>query len=81
MWFLLTILYVIEHNELLPAQLLHQIQHHVIYTHWRPSGQGVALPTRARVELAGGPWRSLTVPLYVQVRNVHCVRQGLQSAG
>lgn len=77
----LTILNVVEHNELLPAQLLHQRQHDVIEANRWPGGQRVALPTRARVELAGCPWWSLAVPLDVQVGDVHGVCQGLQSTG
>jgi len=71
----LTVLDVIEHDELLPAQLLHQRQHDVVEAYGRPGGQRVALPSGARVELAGGPGRSLAVPLDVQVRDVHGVRQ------
>lgn len=77
----LTILDVVEDDELLPAQLLHQSQHDVVEADGRPGGQRVALPAGARVELAGGPRRSLAVPLDVQVRDVHGVRQGLQRAG
>lgn len=77
----LTILDVVEHDELLPAQLLHQRQHDVIEADRWPGSQRVALPAGARVELAGGPRRSLTVPLDVQVRDVHGVCQGLQRAG
>lgn len=77
----LTILDVVEDDELLPAQLLHQSQHDVVEADGWPGGQRVALPAGARVELAGGPRRSLAVPLDVQVRDVHGVRQGLQRAG
>lgn len=77
----LTILNVVEHDELLPAQLLHQSQHDIVKADGRPGSERVALPARARVELAGSPRWSLAVPLDVQVWDVHGVRQGLQCAG
>ncbi len=77
----LTVLNVVEHDELLPAQLLHQSQHDVVEADRRPGGQRVALPTGAGVELARRAWRSLAVPLDVQVGDVHGVCQGLQRAG
>lgn len=76
-----TVLDVVEDDELLPAQLLHQSQHDVVEADGRPGSQRVALPAGTRVELAGGPRRALAVPLDVQVRDVHGVRQGLQRAG
>lgn len=76
-----TIFNVVEDDELLPAQLLHQRQHDVVEADRRTGRQRVALPTRAWVELAGGPRRALAVPLDVQVRDMHGVRQGLQGAG
>lgn len=77
----LTVLDVIKHNELLPAQLLHQHQHHVVQAHRRSGRQCVALASWARVELAGRPGRSLAVPLDEKVWYVHSVRQRLQGAG
>ena len=76
-----TVLDVVEHDELLPAQLLHQRQHDVVESDRRPGSQRVALPPRARVELAGGAGGALAVPLDVEVGDVHGVRQRLQSAG
>lgn len=51
-----TVLDVVEDDELLPAQLLHQGQHDVVEADRWAGGERVTLPPGARVELAGGPW-------------------------
>lgn len=52
----LTILAVIEHDELLPAQLCHQPEHDVIETDRWSRSQCVGLTIRARVQVAGSSW-------------------------
>lgn len=77
----LTVVAVVEDNELLPAQLRHQLEHDVVEADGRAGRQGVALAVGAGVELAGGARGALAVALHVEVRDVHGVGQGLQGAG
>lgn len=77
----LTVVALVEDDELVPVQLRHQREQHLVDADGRPGGQRVALSVRAGVELAGGARRPLPVPLDEEVRDVHGVRQRLQSAG
>ena len=77
----LTILAVIEHDELLPAQLCHQPEHDVIEAHRWSGGQRVGLPVRTGVQVAGGAWRAPWVSLDKEVWDVHCVCERLQGVG
>lgn len=77
----LTILAVVEHDELLPAQLCHQPEHDVVEAHWRSGGQCVGLAIRAGVQVAGGTWRPSWVALDKEVGDVHGVCEGLQGIG
>ena len=74
----LTIVAVIEDDELLPAELGDEREHDVVEAHGRAGGEGVALPVGGGVELAGGARRAVRLPLHVQVRDVHGVRQRLE---
>lgn len=77
----LTVVALVEDDELEPVQLRHQGEQDVVDAHWRTRGQGVALPVGAGVELAGGAGRPVSVPLDEEVRDVHGIRQRLQRAG
>ena len=77
----LTILAVVEHDELLPAQLCHQPEHDIIEAHGRSGGQRVGLAVRAGVQMAGGTRRAPWVALDKEVWDVHRVCEGLQGVG
>lgn len=77
----LTILAVVEHDKLLPAQLCHQPEHDVIEAHGWSGGQRVGLAIRAGVQVAGGAWRPPWVALDKEVWDVHGVCEGLQGVG
>ena len=77
----LTILAVVEHDKLLPAQLCHQPEHDVIEAHGRSGGQRVGLAIGAGVQMAGGARRAPWVALDKEMRDVHRVCEGLQGVG
>lgn len=74
----LTVVALVEDDELVPVQLRHQGEQHLVDADGRPGGQRVALAVWAGVELAGSARRALPVPLDEEVRDVHGVRQRLQ---
>lgn len=77
----LTILTVVEHDKLLPAQFCHQPEHDVIEAHRRSRGQCVGFPIRAGVQVAGGAWWPPWVALDKEVWDMHRVCEGLQGVG
>lgn len=77
----LTIIAVVEDDELLPAQLGDQLEHDVVEAHGRARGQRVLLVLQAGVELAGRARGAARAALHEQVRDVHGVRQRLQRVG
>lgn len=77
----LTILAVVEHDKLLPAQLCHQPEHDVIEAHRRSGGQCVGLAIGAGVQMAGGARRAPRVTLDKEMWDVHRVCEGLQGVG
>lgn len=77
----LTILAVVEHDKLLPAQLCHQPEHDVIEAHRRSGGQRVGLAIGAGVQMAGGTRRAPWVALDKEMWDVHRVCEGLQGVG
>lgn len=74
----LTIVTLIEDDELLPVQLGHQSQQDVVDSHRWTCSQSVALSIGAGVELAGSAGGPVPVPLDEEMRDVHCIRQRLQ---
>lgn len=76
----LTVVAVVEDQELAPAELIDERQHDVAEAHGRPGGQRVASSVSARLERAGGARRAVVATLDVQVRDVHGVRERLQGA-
>lgn len=70
----LTVVALVEDDELVPVQLRHQGEQHLVDADGRPGGQCVALAVGAGVKLAGGARRPLPVPLDEEVRDVHGVR-------
>lgn len=77
----LTVVALVEDDELLPVELRDEGEQDVTEADGRPGGQRVALAVRAGVELAGGARDAVAVPLDEQVGDVHGVGQGLQGAG
>lgn len=76
----LTVVAVVEDEELAPAELVDECEHDVTEAHRRPGGQRVASSVGARLQRAGGARRAVVAALYVQVWDVHGVSEGLQGA-
>lgn len=73
----LTVLAVIENDELVPAEFRDERDHDIIQTHRRAGSQCVAFSVGAGIELALGAGCAVSGPLNEQVRNVHGIRERL----
>lgn len=76
----LTVVTVIEDEELAPAELIDECEHDITEAYRRPGGQCVASSVSAGLQWAGSARGAIIASLYVQMRDVHGVGEGLQGA-